>query len=54
MELYGDVIEAIKKYIVYLSVLMRQEYYWIRDVFYRSFGASLFIVVSLEIWIKYG
>ena len=74
MELYEDMIETIKKYIVHLlvkkfqiliqmftiviriilSVLMRQECCWIRDVFYRSFGASLFIVVSLEIWIKYG
>lgn len=54
MELYEDVIETIKKYIVHLSVFMRQEYCWIRDVFYRSFGASLLLIVSLEIWIKYG
>ena len=40
MELYEDMIETIKKYIVHLSVFMRQEYCWIRDVFYRSFGAS--------------
>ena len=54
MELYEDVIETIKKYIVHLSVFMRQECGWIRDVFYRSLGASLFLIVSLEIWIKYG
>ena len=54
MELYEDMIETIKKYIVHLSVFMRQECYWIRDIFYRSFEASLFLIVSLEIWIKYG
>ena len=54
MELYEDMIETIKKYIVHLSVFMRQEYCWIRDVFYSSFGASLLLIVSLEIWIKYG
>ena len=54
MELYEDMIETIKKYIVHLSVFMRQEYWLIRVVFYRSFGASLLLIVSLEIWIKYG
>lgn len=54
MELYEDVIETIKKYIVHLSILMRQECYGIRAVFYRSFGASLLLIVSLESWIKYG
>ena len=64
IELYEDVIDNKKKYIVHLlvkkfqiliqmftiviriilSVLMRQEYCWIRDVFYRSFGAALFII----------
>ena len=54
MELYEDMIETIKKYIVHLSVFMRQEYCWIRDVFFRSFGASLFLNDSVENLINYG
>ena len=55
MELYEDVIEAIKKVYssfiseeisivirIILSVLMRQEYYWIRDVFIAVLGITFY------------